>query len=103
MPEERKWQLIDIAIHQDDNIVSKENEKVSKYIDLARIMSTEHKVKTKIVPLAIGALSSVCKQLKIYIEVVGIPNIIGSGHIATITNFERCLESLRLGFDLRIT
>ena len=55
MPEERKWQLIDIAIHQDDNIVSKENEKVSKYIDLASIMRTEHKVKTEIVPLAIGA------------------------------------------------
>ena len=55
MPEERKWQLIDIAIHQDDNIVSKENEKVSKYIDLANIMRTEHKVKTEIVPLAIGA------------------------------------------------
>ena len=55
MPEERKWQLIDIAIHQDDNIVSKENEKVSKYIDLASIMRTEYKVKTEIVPLAIGA------------------------------------------------
>ena len=55
MPEERKWQLIDIAIHQDDNIVSKENEKVSKYIDLASIMRTEHKVKTEIVPLAIRA------------------------------------------------
>ena len=33
MPEERKWQLTDIAIPQDDNIVSKENEKVNKYIN----------------------------------------------------------------------
>ena len=35
IPEEMKWQLIDIAIPQDHNIVSMENEKVSKYIDLA--------------------------------------------------------------------
>ena len=51
MPRRRKWQLIDIAIIQDHNIVSKENEKINKYIDLAGIIKTEHKVKTEIVPL----------------------------------------------------
>ena len=35
MPGEKKWQLIDIAIPQDYNILSKRNEKVNKYIDLA--------------------------------------------------------------------
>ena len=46
MSEERKWQLIDIPIPQDHNIVNKQNEKVNKYIDLASVIRTEHKVKT---------------------------------------------------------
>ena len=103
MPEERKWQLIDITIPQDHNMVSKENEKVNKYTSLAIAISTEYKVKTEIVPPVIGALGSVSKQLKTCVDVIGIPNIIGSAQISTITNtarilsFERCLESLRLG------
>ena len=50
MPGERKWQLTDIAIPQDHNIACKENEKVNKYIDLASVIKTEHKVKIDIVP-----------------------------------------------------
>ena len=92
MPEERKCQLIDVAIPQDHNIVSKENEKVNKYIDLASAIRTEHKIKTKVVPLVIGALGSVSKQLTIYIDVIGIPSIIGSAQISTITSTARILE-----------
>ena len=92
MPEERKCQLIDIAIPQDHNIVSKENEKVNKYIDLASAIRTEHKVKTEVVPLVIEALGSVSKQVTIYIDVIGIPNMIGSAQISTITSTARILE-----------
>ena len=42
MSGQRKWQLIDIATPQDHNIVSKAKEKVHKYIDLARVIRTEH-------------------------------------------------------------
>ena len=83
VPGERKWQLINIAIPLDQNIVSKENEKVNKYIDLASVIRTRHKVKTKIVPLVIGALGSVSERLKKYIVVIGIPNIFGSPQIST--------------------
>ena len=62
MPEQRKWQLTDVAIPQDHNIVSKENEKVNKYIDLASAIRTKHQVKTEIVLLVIGALGSVPKN-----------------------------------------
>ena len=37
-----------LAIPQDHKIVSKEIEKVNKYIDLASAVRTEHKVKTKL-------------------------------------------------------
>ena len=94
MPGERKWQLIDIAIPQDHNIVSKENEKVNKYIGLASVIRTEHKVKTEIFPPLIGALRYVFKQLKTYIDVIGIPHIIGSAQISTITSTARILKDV---------
>ena len=40
MPGENKWQLIDTAIPKDNNIVSKRNEKVNKYIELASVIRT---------------------------------------------------------------
>ena len=54
MPEERNWQLIGIAIPQNYNIISKDNEKINKYIDLAIAIRTERKVKTEIIPLVTG-------------------------------------------------
>ena len=86
MKEERKWQLIDIAIPQDYNIVTKENKNGNKYIALASAIMTEHKVKTEIVPLLTEALGSVYKQLKTYIDVIGISNITGSAQMSTITS-----------------
>ena len=91
---ERKWQLIDIATPQDHNIVGKENEKVDKYIDVASVIRTEHKVNAEIVPLVIGALGSVSKRLKTYIDVVGIPSIIGTAQISTITSTSEILRDI---------
>ena len=54
MPEERNWQLIDIVIPQNHNIISKDNEKINKYIDLAIVIRTERKVKTEVIPLVTG-------------------------------------------------
>ena len=54
MPEERNWQLIDIVIPQNYNIISKDNEKINKYIDLAVVIRTERKVKTEVIPLVTG-------------------------------------------------
>ena len=44
----------------------------------------EQKVETEIVPFVIGALGIVSKQLKTYIDVIGIPNIIGSAQPSII-------------------
>ena len=55
---------------------------------------TEHKVKTEIFPLVIGALGSVSKQLKTYIDVIGIPNITGSTRTSIITSIARILRDV---------
>ena len=58
-------------------------------MDLASLIRTKHKVRKEIVSLLIGALVSVSKQLKTYIDVIGIPNIIASTQISTITSTAR--------------
>ena len=44
MSEEWKWQLTDIAIAQNYNIVSKENEKVNKHINLVSAFNLKQKL-----------------------------------------------------------
>ena len=61
-------------------------------MDLASLIRTKHKVRKEIVSLLIGALVSVSKQLKTYIDVIGIPNIIASTQISTITSTARILR-----------
>ena len=42
----------------------------------------------------VGALGSVSKQLKTYNDVIGIPNIIGSAQMSTITKIDRILRDV---------
>ena len=63
-------------------------------MDLASLIRTKHKVRKEIVSLLIGALVSVSKQLKTYIDVIGIPNIIASTQISTITSTARILRDV---------
>ena len=63
-------------------------------MDLASLIRTKHKVRKEIVSLLIGALVSVSKQLKTYIDVIGIPNIIASAQISTITSTARILRDV---------
>ena len=63
-------------------------------MELASLIRTKHKVRKEIVSLLIGALVSVSKQLKTYIDVIGIPNIIASAQISTITSTARILRDV---------
>ena len=55
--------LIDIAITDDSNLNTKETEKLSMYKDLEIEVSTMWKVRTKVVPVIIGALGTIEKGL----------------------------------------
>ena len=79
--EECQWQLIDIHIVQDLNIVTKKNESFNNYLDLPGAIMMENKVKAVIVPLVMGALGISSKWLKTCID-ISIPNIIGCVEIS---------------------
>ena len=65
-------QVIDVAVPIDRRVVEKEQEKIDKYQDLAREIRRLWKVKTKVIPVVIGALGTVPKRLSGYLREIGI-------------------------------
>ena len=60
--DEKTCPIIDIACPLDANIQEKENEKSVKYQDLRRELEQLWKVKTRVVPVVVGALGAVTKK-----------------------------------------
>ena len=60
--------LIDVAIWGDRNVIKKEAEKILKYKDLTIEIQGMWKVKTRVIPVIIGATGTVSKSLRKYIN-----------------------------------
>jgi hypothetical protein len=65
---EKRVTLIDMAVPADKNILEKEKEKVIKYQDLKMELKRLWKMKVKVIPVVIGALGSVSKNLKKWLK-----------------------------------
>ena len=59
----RTWKIVDFAVPAYHRINLKECEKKDKYLDLVREMKKLWNMKVKIIPIVIGAFSSVTKGL----------------------------------------
>jgi len=82
--------LIDVAFSGDRNVIKKEAEKILKYKDLTIEIQCMWNVKTKVIPVTIGATGTISKSFRKYIS--NIPGnhevkelqktaILGSAHI----------------------
>ena len=60
--------LIDIAISGDRNVIKKEGEKILKYKNLAIEIQRMWNVKTKVIPVIIGAIGSISKSFRKYVS-----------------------------------
>ena len=60
--------LIDVAISGDRNVIKKEAEKILKYKDLTIETQRIWNVKTKVIPVIIGATGTVSKSFKKYVS-----------------------------------
>jgi len=60
--------LIDVAISGDRNVIKKEVEKVLKYKDLTIEIQRMWKVKTKVIPVIIGATGTISKSFRKYVN-----------------------------------
>ena len=60
--------LIDVAISRDRNVIKKEAEKILKYKDLTTEIQGMWNVKTKVIPVIIGATGTVPKSFRKYVS-----------------------------------
>ena len=60
--------LIDVAISGDRNVIKKEAEKILKYKDLTIEIQSMWKVKTRVIPVTIGATGTISKSFRKYIS-----------------------------------
>jgi len=58
--------LIDVAISGDRNVIKKEAEKILKYADLTTEIQRMWNVKTKVIPVIIGATGTISKSFRKY-------------------------------------
>jgi len=59
--------LIDVAISGDRNVIKKEADKILKYNDLTIEIQRMWNVKTKVIPVIIGATGTVSKSFRKYV------------------------------------
>jgi len=60
--------LIDVAISEDRNVIKKEAEKILKCKDLTIEIQRMWNVKTKVIPLLIGATGTISKSFRKYVS-----------------------------------
>ena len=60
--------LIDVAISGDRNMIKKEAKKILKYKDLTIEMQRMWNVKTKVIPIIIGATGTISKTFRKYMS-----------------------------------
>ena len=75
--EEKQWLILDFSVPNDINILNKEKEKIEKYTPLAYEIRKMCGVTTKIIPLVVGSLGAVSKDLERNLDFLNI------GHIQT--------------------
>jgi len=60
--------LIDVAISGDRNAIKKEAEKILKYKDLTIEIQSLWNIKTKVIPVIIGATGTISKSFTMYVS-----------------------------------
>ena len=66
--EKGTYMLIDVAISGDRNVIKKEAEKILKYKDLTIEIQRMLNVKTKVIPVIIGATGTISKSFRKYVS-----------------------------------
>jgi hypothetical protein len=60
--------LIDVANSEDRNVIEKEAKKILKYKDLTIEIQSMWNVKTKVIPVIIGAIGTISKSFRKYVS-----------------------------------
>ena len=91
---DKKWAFVDFAVPFDRNVVSKEEEKVAKYKDLAAEVCRMHSVKVEVVPIVVGALGMVSKNLIGWLKKIGVDDVVGALQTSAIIGTSAILRKV---------
>ena len=89
-----EWCFLHVTVSQDHRVTERKNKKVDNYLELAEKARTERHVKVKIIPIVIGAMRTILKQLKNYISPLGISNIIERAQASVLIGTGRTLRNV---------
>jgi hypothetical protein len=89
-----EWTIVEFSVPWDKNVLLKEDEKIKRYIPLAKEIRKVHGVSTKIVPIILGSLGTVSSQLKGHLSGLGMDNILGSIQTSVIIGTHNILRKV---------
>ena len=75
--QDKEWTIVEFSVPWDKNVLLKEEEKIQRYIPLAKEIRKVHGVSTKVVPIILGSLGTVTNQFKADLAVLGMERILG--------------------------
>ena len=87
-------QIVDVAVPADHRVKKKEGEKREKYQDLARELKKMWNMKTRVVPVIVGALGTVPKTLRERLEEIGIRGRIETVQTTALLGTARILRKV---------
>ena len=90
----QEWTFVDFSVPWDKNVVLKENEKVAKYLPLAKEIRKMHRVSTKVVPLVLGCLGVVTSRFVGYLKDLGIPDVLGGMQTSAVIGTTLILQKV---------
>ena len=82
--EEKKWTVVDFAVPFDSNAARKETEKMEKYENLAAELRRMHGVRVEVVPIVVGTLGVVTKNLVGFLKRLGVGDVVGGLQTAAV-------------------
>ena len=86
--------IIDVAIPGNSGVKEKEAEKVEKYQNLARELRRIWEVKTKVIPIVLGALGTVPLRLKGNLKDIGVDTSITLNQKSALLGSARILREV---------
>ena len=97
--ESKRWFMVDFAVPFDANVAKKEKEKLDNYKILAAEFGRMNGVKVEIVPLVVGALGVVSKDLVKWLKRLDVGDIVGELQTAAVIGTVAILRKVLDGGD----
>ena len=80
----KEWFMVDFSVPYDLNVAKTEEEKISKYKDLAAEVARMNAVRVEVVPIVVGALGVVSKDLLSWLKVLRVGDVVGGLQTAAV-------------------